>query len=272
MNTNSNKIWFCLVLSATLAISGCSGGGNGGDEQSATAEPASVAAPAPQTLDSQLAGDSRSADDRARDSGRNPAAVLEFLGVKAGMSVVDIMAAGGYYTEVLSLAVGPDGNVTAQNPAMMMQVRDGMFAKQLSDRLADDRLPNVSRLDKEMTDLSAADGPFDVAITALNLHDIYNRFGEESAVGVMQMVYSTLKPGGVFGVIDHDGTMENDNVALHRMQKADAIRVAEAAGFVVEGVSDILHSEADDMSQMVFAEGLRGNTNRFLLKLRKPEA
>jgi len=266
MNTNSNRTWFCLVLSATLAISGCSGGG---DEQPTNAEPASEAMPA---LETQLANDSRSADDRGRDSGRRPAAVLDFLGVEPGMSVVDIMAAGGYYTEVLSLAVGPDGNVTAQNPAMMMEVRDGMFAKQLGDRLADDRLSNVSRLDKEMTDLSAADGPFDVAITALNLHDIYNRFGEEAAVGMMQMVYSTLKPGGVFGVIDHDGTTENDNVALHRMQKADAIRVAEAAGFIVEGDSELLHSDADDMSQVVFAEGLRGNTNRFLLKLRKPEA
>jgi len=107
-------------------------------------------------------------------------------------------------------------------------------------------------------------------ITALNLHDIYNNYGEQGAIGALQAIYSTLKPGAVFGVIDHFGTDGNDNKQLHRIKIEDAIRVAKAAGFVVEAKSGLLHVHDDDMSEIVFAEGRRGHTHRFLLRLRKP--
>jgi predicted methyltransferase len=272
VKSKSTMMQTCFLCLAALVIAGCGGGTD--SEQAEQEAPVSQAAPEPaaQDLASLLASDSRAEADRARDAGRKPAEVIAFLGIEPGMNVIDIIGAGGYYTEVLSLAVGPDGHVTAQNPAVVMQMRDGANEKALSERLANNRLPNVSRLDKEMADISAEDGPFDAAFTALNLHDIYNRYGEESAVGTMKLIYSALKPGGVFGVIDHSGLAGNDNSALHRMQKEDAIRVAKAAGFVVEGDSGLLHDHGDDMSQGVFAEGVRGHTHRFLLKLRKPEA
>ena len=159
----------------------------------------------------------------------------------------------------------------SHNAAFVLQMRDGANDKAMSARLANDRLPNVSRLNKEIADLAPEDGPFDAAFTALNLHDIYNRGGEAAAVGTMTAIYDTLKPGGVFGVIDHQGLEGQDNAELHRMLKADAIRVAEAAGFMLEAESDILHSDIDDMTQHMRAEGIRGYTNRFVLRLRKPE-
>jgi predicted methyltransferase len=119
--------------------------------------------------------------------------------------------------------------------------------------------------------LTPDDGPFDAAFTALNLHDIYNNGGDVAATDAMASIYATLKPGGVFGVIDHQGLEGQDNAALHRMLKSDAIRVAEAAGFVLEADSDILHSDLDDMTQPMWADGIRGYTNRFLLRLRKPK-
>ncbi|MDH4108068.1 MAG: SAM-dependent methyltransferase [Gammaproteobacteria bacterium] len=222
------------------------------------------------TLAERIASETRSADDRARDAGRRPAQVLEFLGVEAGMSVIDIMAAGGWYTEVLSLAVGPDGRVAAQNPDFILRFRDGANDKALNARLADGRLPNVIRLDKNFGDLAAADGPFDVALSALNFHDVYNRDGAEAAVAMLESVKSVLKPGGVFGVIDHAGNAGTDNAALHRIEKSRVVEAAEAAGFVVESESDVLHFAEDDRTQNVFSEGLRGMTDRFVLKLRKP--
>lgn len=261
-----------FLYTALLALSAC------GDESAPiptepTAPPVDTvtATPAAQSLEELLASDFRSEADRARDAGRKPEEVLAFLGIRPGMTVIDIIAAGGWYTEVLALAVGPDGHVAAQNPRFVLEFRDGANDKALDARLADKRLPNVSRLDREFVDLSPADGSYDAALTALNLHDIYNRDGEEAALFVVAAVYSILKPGGVFGVIDHEGTEGQDNVALHRMLKTDAIRVAEAAGFVVEGDSNILHVADDDHTQNVFAEGRRGTTDRFLLKLRKPE-
>jgi len=267
---NLKKKRYYLLLLGAMTFAGC---GNSSDGEQAAADDAAspvTEAPAAHDLASLLASDSRAEADRARDAGRKPAEVIAFLGIEPGMSVIDIIAAGGYYTEVLSLAVGPDGHVVAHNTPYILEMREGANEKALSERLSGDRLGNVSRLNKDVADISPQDGTFDVAITALNFHDVYNNGGEEGAIGLMKIVSATLKPGGVFGIIDHQGDEANDNKALHRALKADVIRVAEAAGFVVEGDSGILHNHNDDMTQAVFAEGVRGKTNRFLLKLRKP--
>lgn len=222
------------------------------------------------TLAERIASDTRSEEDRARDAGRKPAEVLDYLGVEAGMSVIDIMAAGGWYTEVLANAVGADGRVAAQNPDFILQFRDGANDKALNARLDGDRLPNVARLDKNFAAISADDGQFDVAISALNFHDIYNRDGADAAVDMLQSIKAVLKPGGVFGVIDHAGIAGADNAALHRIEKQKVIETAEAAGYELVGESDVLSMPADDHTQMVFAEGIRGKTDRFVVKLRKP--
>lgn len=276
---NIKSLFYCAIILqiTTLSFAGCSKP----TEDTSIQEPPSVAEPSPEPspepmsepeaadLLTLLASSTRAEADRARDAGRKPAEVIEFLGIEPGMRVIDVIAAGGYYTEVLSLAVGSGGHVVAQNPPAILEMRDGANETAISERLAGNRLANVSRMNTDLTEL-AGDGQFDAGITALNLHDIYNNYGEEGAVGALKMIHAALKPGGVFGVIDHDGAPENDNVALHRMEKATAIQLAEAAGFVVEGDSGILHVHSDDLSQGVFAEGVRGKTKRFLLRLRKP--
>ncbi len=266
---------FIVPIALAFVLSACGQRTDTGSAEEAAAPadpPPAPTAAEPADLSTLLASPSRSAADRARDAGRKPADVIAYLGIGPGMTVLDVIAAGGYYTEVLSLAVGPDGRVVAQNPAAVLEMRDGANEKALSARLANDRLSNVLRLNKELGEISAADGPFDAAITALNLHDIYNRGGEEATVRAMAVIFDALKPGGVFGVIDHSGADGNDNVALHRIRKEDAIRVLEAAGFVIEGDSGILHVHSDDMSLGVFDEQVRGKTHRFLLKARKPAA
>jgi predicted methyltransferase len=247
------------------------GSANNDSDSATSAEPESNREATAPTLAAALASPGRSEEDRLRDAGRRPVAVIDFLGIDSGMSVIDLIAGGGYYTEVLSYAVGKNGQVTSQNPAIVLQMRDGVNEKELSDRLSDNRLPNVVRLNREIAELLASDGPYDAAFTALNLHDIYNNGGEQGAVDAFRLISAMLKPGAVFGVIDHHGGAGNDNKALHRINIGDAIRIAESAGFVVEAQSGLLHVHDDDMSQGVFAEGRRGNTHRFLLRLRKPE-
>lgn len=271
------KFQICLLLLFATALTACDKPAPEAEEDTAavddTAQPAAPAASPDSSgpdLRQRLAAPSRPAADRARDEGRRPADVVEFIGIESGDSVVDIIAGGGYYTEVLSLAVGPEGRVVAQNPDAVLEFRDGANEKALSERLADDRLPNVSRLNKDFQDIEATDGPFDFAITALNFHDIYNGSGPEAAVGVLQTVHSVLKPGGVLGIIDHVGVAGADNGTLHRVQKASAIETAEAAGFVLEAESELLSHPDDDHTERVFSEGLRGHTDRFLLKFRKP--
>lgn len=222
------------------------------------------------TLAELLASDSRSEEDRARDAGRKPAEVIAAMGIEPGMQILEILAGGGWFTEVLSIAVGSEGHVTAHNTPGSLQMRDGANEIALSARLAGDRLPNVSRLNKDFAEMSSADGQFDAALTALNLHDIYNNGGEEGAVAAVSAIYAMLRPGGFFVVIDHEGLEGLDNVALHRMVKADAVRVVEAVGFALDADSDVLHSNSDDMTQHMRTEGLRGFTNQFVLRFKKP--
>ena len=221
------------------------------------------------SIQALLAASDRSEADRARDAGRRPARVLEILGVGPGMQVMDVIAAGGWYTEVLSHAVGPEGKVYAQNPPAVLRFRDGANDKALTARLADGRLANVQRLDMEIQDVSVAPGSLDAAITALNLHDIYNR-NPEGAVGFLKNIRRLLKPGGVFGVIDHIGSPGANNAELHRMEKSAAIELLEAAGFEIVEDSDLLANPEDDHAKAVFAPGIRGKTDRFLIKAINP--
>ena len=207
--------------------------------------------------------------DVARDEGRKPFQVMDFLGVEAGMTAMDVMASSGYYTEALANAVTAQGRVYAQNPAVALRFYGGRNDRAMNARLFGNRLPNVRRLDREFTDLGIVPGTVDVAIMALNFHDIYNRSPEQAQM-ILAVLKDVLKPGGVLGIIDHNSNEGADHAALHRMPAAQSIAAAEAAGFAVE-VSDLLANPNDDRTQGPFTEGLRGSTDRFLLKLSKPE-
>lgn len=262
-----------LLLIAALSVAAC-GQADNDTMPAASAPPAAATAssmpePAAADLATILASDSRSAEDRARDAGRKPAQVLEFLEIEPGMDVIDLMAAGGWYSEVLSLAVGEDGTVAAQNPPWMLAFREGAMGKELEARI-DGRLDNVDKMDASWEELDAESEKYDAALSALNFHDAYYLESPEAAAQMMSAVYGALVPGGVFGIIDHAGNPDGDNKGLHRIDKAIAIELAENAGFVVEGDSNLLANPADDHTQGVFTEGLRGSTDRFLLKLRKP--
>lgn len=222
------------------------------------------------TLAEKLDNPSRADSDKARDAGRKPADVIEFLGITEGMTVMDLIAAGGYYTEVLSYAVGDAGQVYAQNGASVLAFRDGANEKAISARLADDRLPNVERKNQEIVALDIEPGSLDAVVTALNFHDIYNGSGPEAALAVSKIVFNLLKPGGVFGVIDHDGDADNDNSALHRMTMTQAMDTLEAAGFTVTA-SELLRNPEDTHDKGVFDPSVRGKTDRFLLKAVKAQ-
>jgi len=223
----------------------------------------------PVGLAEKLASAARPQSDRTRDIGRKPAQVVEFLGFEPGMQLLDILAYSGYYTEVLSHAVGRAGRVFSQNPAHVLALSNGANDKALQQRLGHNRLPNVTRVNREFDDLGIAPNSLDGAITALNLHDLYHR-GPSHATSVLKNIFRVLKPGAVLGVIDHIGVPGRDNVRLHRMTKAQAITVAQAAGFKLVEESDLLANPYDDHTLFVFGPELRGITDRFLLKLVKP--
>ena len=247
------------ALACTAILCGC--GQSTPDAPAAPPEPMEAA---PVDL-AAILDNARSDEDKARDAGRKPAEVLEILGVAPGMDVLDLVAASGWYSAVLSAAVGPDGSVTAQNPGWMLAFQDGGVVAGLDARI-EGGLSNVT-----WAELGAMDAQFDVALSALNIHDVYYLESPEATAEFAAAVFKVLKPGGVFGIIEHAGDPDGDNASLHRIDKDLVLDIVTAAGFDVEADSDLLANPADDHTQSVFAEGIRGQTDRFLLKLRKPE-
>ena len=266
MNRKKQSVFLLIFCALFFAVS-CS-------EQTETqteidepseSEPQSV----PPSFEDSLIGPGRASTDQARDAGRKPAEVLAFLGVSPGMTVVDLLAASGYYTEVLSLQVGTEGKVYAHNTAFTLSFRDGANDKAMAERLADNRLANVERLDREFSDLGLEEGSVDLALTALNFHDIYNNRGTDAAQSVLAAVKTILKPGGILGIIDHVGLKDADNEKLHRIDPDIVREEAVKAGYEMDGESDLLANPEDKHDAGVFGE-LRGNTDRLLIRLRKP--
>lgn len=217
----------------------------------------------------QINAEDRRADDKGRDDSRRPNQVLAFLAVEEGMIALDFLAGGGYYTELLSAAVGASGKVYSHNVQRALEMRDGRNQKVLDERLGGSRLPNVQMWVREV-DRLGLDETVDLALTALNLHDIWIRGGENQAVLSLRAIYGSLKPGGTLGVIDHVGVNEELDKQLHRIRPDLAEKMLLEAGFEIEAVSGILANPNDDHTLHVFDEKLGRKTDRFLIKAVKP--
>ena len=108
-----------------------------------------------------LAAADRSEEDRERDLGRKPGQVAQVLGFGPGMTIMDVIAGAGYYSEALAAIVGPSGTIYAQNPQVILRMRDGANDIAMKKRLAGGRLPNVVRWDREMQALGLAPSSLD---------------------------------------------------------------------------------------------------------------
>ena len=212
---------------------------------------------------------SRPEGDKARDADRLPAKVLDFFDLKPGMHIADLMAGDGYYTELVSHLAGPNGVVYCQNTKIPLE----RFAEApLTERLANNRLPNVVRLDREFDDIGIPQG-VDAAIMIRFYHD----FGWQNVDrdGFNHLIHYLVKPGGVFGVVDHiakpDAGMSVGQ-SLHRVEPALVRREVEAAGFVLEAESRILANPEDTHDWNIFSDGgaRRDKTDRFAYLFRKP--
>lgn len=220
-----------------------------------------------------ISGPDREVTDFARDAARKPVEVLDFLGLEAGMTVLDLYAAGGYYTFILSKAVGSDGVVYAQNtPRGLRFVEDRQNISQgeaLNAKIEQGKLNNVTQIIRPLREIGLPENSLDMVIVAQTLHDYYNP-NPERALEMLLQIKALLKPGGVVGITDHIGLAGRDNRDMHRMETQQAIDIAERAGFIVVS-SELLHSPVDDHSRSIFDPRLNRNTDRFLLKLQKPQ-
>lgn len=236
--------------------------------------PPAIQSDAPAAIAQAIASTERLAGDAEEDARRHPQEVLEFLGVEPGMRVLDFLAGGGYYTELLARVVGPDGTVIAYNNGLYTK----FFGQRLEERLSGGRLANVRPLVAEANDLKLEAGEFDAALLVMSYHDLYHRPGEgEVATDVPNVVvklFAALKGGGTLVVQDHVAAPGADVVTaadtLHRIDPEAVKRDFAAAGFEFEDDSALFANAADDHSKGVFDESIRGRTDRFMLRFRKP--
>jgi predicted methyltransferase len=214
-----------------------------------------------------LANSERPEDERKLDAGRKPDEVLKFFGVKPGDKVADIMAGGGYYTAILSQVVGDKGVVySANNGFMKAFVKD-----KLDVRLQNPAFANVKHIDGEIDKLALpTDGSLDLVLIHLNYHDLVLK--NENRAAMNKTIFAALKPGGVYGIVDHyakDGSGTEFTESLHRIDKAVVVKEVTDAGFVLAKEGDMLRHPDDPRTEGVFKH--RGETDRFVLRFEKPK-
>ena len=216
----------------------------------------------------------RSDADRARDAGRKPAEVMEFFGIAPGMDVLDMFSGGGYYTEMLSSVVGSEGSVIAHSNQAYAQ----FVGEEATNRYANNRLSNVKILMAENDALKMPNSTFDVVMMVLAYHDIYyispeNSWPRIDGDSLVAELFEALRPGGIVGVVDHyasAGSPSETGNSLHRIDPQIVIDEMETAGFVLEARSEVLRNMSDEHSLYMGAPEIKGKTDRFVFRFRKP--
>jgi predicted methyltransferase len=209
--------------------------------------------------------------DRDADARRHPGEVIAFSGVKAGDKVVDLIPGSGYFTKIFSKIVGPKGHVYMIWPDEYAKEAQPDPVK--NEELAKTGYPNTSVILQPGAAFSAPE-PVDLVFTVQNYHDYPDKFmGKIDPMIFNRAVYKALKPGGVFLVVDHTaeaGSGMRDTDTLHRIDPAIVKKQVTDAGFVFEGESKVLRNPADDLKKLVFDKSIRGHTDQFIYKFRKP--
>ncbi|HEX6860463.1 MAG TPA: class I SAM-dependent methyltransferase [Caulobacteraceae bacterium] len=250
-----------LVLALALLVGACT-----------TMAPPPPGSVIPGFLAAAVNDPARPTADRERDIDRKPAEVLAFAGLTPGMKVADLIPGGGYFTRIFSRAVGPTGKVYAYVPDELTKLakRDPAVKAVVDDPAYHG---NTAMIVRRLPDFGAPE-KLDLVWTSLNYHDMHADFmGPVDVAAVNKAVFNSLRPGGIYIVIDHVddiGTGISHVNNLHRIDPSVVRREVEAAGFVFDGESTILRNPLDTHKLAVFDESIRGHTDQFVYKFRKP--
>jgi len=216
-----------------------------------------------------IADTTRPPDDVARDAARKPAVLLAFADVKPGMAVVDWVPGGGYFTRLFADVVGDEGKVYAWVPA---ELKDKYDLGKNAEAIAIQHRNVLAVIEPMLATTSIRDA--DIVWTSQNYHDLHTKgFGDVDTLAFNKQVFDMLKPGGYYIVVDHraaEGAPVDVAESLHRIDPAIVKREVEAAGFVFDSESVALANPADDHTLNVFDEKVRGHTDQFVYKFKKP--
>ena len=238
----------------------------------ATSVPAAAAPPA-DVAASVAATGSRTPANVELDANRKPVELLKFLGLQKGMRVIDMFGGNLYWAEIMAPAVGPEGQVIIWNPTQFTNAkRLAAFAE------FDAKTPNVWLISSPFEAPDLSPGKYDFMLMNLDYHDVYWHSDERKIPRMepdawLKTLYAAMRPGGIVGIVDHVGPAGNTREVvdkLHRIDPAVVLADFKRAGFVLAGKSNLLRNPADDHSKLVFDPAIRGKTDRFIFKFRKP--
>ncbi|WP_395943591.1 class I SAM-dependent methyltransferase [Brevundimonas sp.] len=257
------------VLALAAGLSGCIIVSSDGGSRTVVSADAGMAStgPAYGGLYADAVADSkRPADEVERDALRHPAEMLAFAQVAPGDKVADIRPGAGYFSRLFSDVVGPNGRVYAFVPNRTME-RENPRADALVAAY-----PNIVRVNGLLDSMTYAE-PLDMIFMSQEYHDFHIPGFNTDVAKMNAAVFAALKPGGRYILIDHQaapGTGISAVQTLHRIEGDYLKREVEAAGFVFEGESTAVANPADDHSLNVFDEAIRGKTDQFVYRFRKP--
>ncbi|MGE0743089.1 MAG: class I SAM-dependent methyltransferase [Hyphomonadaceae bacterium] len=253
------------ILGFAVSIAACAGGAVPGIMLSA---PADVTATSPHIV-AAVADPRRPEADVGRDALRHPAEIMAFAGVQPGWRIADVGPGGGYYTRLFSVAVGDSGRVFAidrpnapdRPPRAILAVAPAY--------------PNITVIQDGYQGWNAGE-PLDAVFVSQIYHDWFYSQLNIDVPALNRQIFDALKPGGVYVIIDHAAPAghtinpadpQND---LHRIDQAQVVREVTAAGFVLEAESEVLRNPSDNRAVRVFEGDIRGHTDQFVLRFRKP--
>ncbi len=193
--------------------------------------------------------------------------MLALADVRPGQHVADIRPEEGYFTRLLAPVVGETGRVYAFVPT-----RTATRETPLAEALAG-VYPNVVPLSGPLDSMIFPE-PLDSVFMVQEYHDFHIPAFNTDVARMNRAVFAALKPGGSFIVIDHagrPGTGATEVQTLHRIDGDFLKAEVEAAGFVFEGEIDVLRNPEDDRTINVFDPAIRGRTDQFVYRFRKPE-
>ncbi len=226
----------------------------------------------PAYIQSAVADTSRPTADRDRDANRKPGEVIAFAGIKAGDKIGELMPGGGYFTRILSKTVGAKGVVYTLSPAPPPAAANAPARPNPIAAIAAE--PGYQNVKVGVLDTSVKlSEPVDLVWTSLNYHDLARRPDAE-ITALNKMVFDSLKPGGVYLVIDHasaPGAGKSAVQTLHRIDPEAVKKDILSVGFVLEGESKVLQNLNDAHTIGVHDASMRGTTDQFTLKFRKPK-
>lgn len=225
----------------------------------------------PGNIAAALSDKTRPVEEMARDASRKPGEVLALGEVKTGGKVVDLVMGGGYFTRILSTAVGPKGQVIGYQPTEFIQFQASYGENQKKVAAA---YANVTPLTATFGAMDLPDG-MDLVLTVQNYHDLHLKpFPADTAKKVNAEIFKSLKPGGIYLIVDHTALAGSGLEAADKIHRIDPVIVrqeVEAAGFKLESESAMLAEPSDPKTGNVFAPGIRGKTDQFIMKFRKPK-